>query len=68
MNYLLKVNNETKAKSLFQFLKNLDFVEIEKHDATKEWAEIVKTAERSKSVSIIEAKGVRETWKKKLKS
>ena len=68
MDSLLKINNETKAKSLFQFLKNLDFVEIEKHDATKEWTEIVKAAEKSKSVPLIEAKGIRDTWKKKLKS
>ena len=68
MDYLLKINNESKAKSLFQFLKNLDFVEIEIHDAAKEWIEVVKAAEKSKSVSLVEAKGIRATWKKKLKS
>jgi len=68
MDYLLKINNEAKAKSLFQFLKNLDFVEIEKHDASKEWAEVVKAAEKSKSLPITDAKGMKATWKRKLKS
>ena len=68
MDYLLKINNETKAKALLQFLKNLDFVEVEKHDASEEWSEIVKAAEKSKSVPLFEAKAVKETWKKKLKS
>ncbi|MCX6185472.1 MAG: hypothetical protein NTU43_00550 [Bacteroidetes bacterium] len=68
MDYLLKINNTSKAKSLLQFLKNIDFIEIEKHDTMKEWKDIVKEAENSKSIPLAKAKNVRDTWKKELKS
>jgi hypothetical protein len=67
MDYLLKVENEEKAKSLFQFLKNLDFVEIEKFDQDKKWRELVKQAEKSKSIPLKEAKKSIDSWKQKLK-
>jgi hypothetical protein len=56
MDYLLKVENEEKAKILFQFLKKLHFFEIEKFDQNKKWRELVKRAEKSKSLSIDTAK------------
>ncbi len=62
MDYLLKINNESKAKALYQFLKNLDFVEIEKHDSYKEWRDIVKSAEKSKSIPLDKAKAISEKW------
>jgi hypothetical protein len=63
MDYLLKIKNQDKAKALFQFLKNLDFVEIEKHDSLKEWRDIVKAAETSKSIPLNKAKTLTEGWK-----
>ena len=68
MDYLLKINNTSKAKSLLQFLKNIDFIEIEKYDTMKEWKDIVKEAENSKSIPLAKAKSIRDTWKKELKS
>jgi uncharacterized protein (UPF0335 family) len=68
MDYLLKINNTSKAKSLLQFLKNIDFIEIEKHDTMKEWKAIVKEAENTKSIPLAKAKSMRDTWKKELKS
>ena len=67
MDYLLKVENEEKAKYLFQFLKNLDFVEIEKFDQDKNWRDLVKQAEKSKSIPIMEAKKAIDSWKQKFK-
>ncbi len=67
MDFLLKIENEEKAKYLFQFLKNLDFFEIEKFDQDKNWKELVKQAEKSKSIYIDEAKLSIESWKIKLK-
>ena len=68
MDYLLKIENKEKAKSLFQFLKNLDFVQIEKLDQEKNWKEMINKSEKSKSIPLSEAKESIISWKKKLKS
>jgi len=65
MNYLLKIKNESKAKALFQILNSIDFVEVEKYDEYKEWREIVKEAEKTKSIPLSKAIAASEQWKNK---
>jgi hypothetical protein len=65
MNYLLKIKNESKEKALFQILKSIDFVEIEKYDEFKEWKGIVKEAEKTKSIPLSKAIAASEQWKNK---
>lgn len=67
MDYLLKVENEEKAKNLFQFLKNLDFVEIGKFNQDKNWKNLIKQSEKSNSIPLVEAKKAIDLWKQKLK-
>jgi hypothetical protein len=63
MDYILKIKNQSKAKSLLNFLKNLDFVQIEKHDLASEMKQVVKEAEKSKSISLNKARTLSEKWK-----
>lgn len=67
MNYILKLSDNSKSKALLQLLKSLDFVEIEKHDADKEFRGIIKAAEASKSLSFKKAKQLSENWKSRVK-
>ncbi len=63
MNYLLKTNNESKAKALLQILNSIDFVEVEKHDEFQEWKAIVKDAKKKQSIPLAKAIAVSAQWK-----
>ncbi|HKR05515.1 MAG TPA: hypothetical protein VJY62_12845 [Bacteroidia bacterium] len=65
MTYLLRIKNESKAKSLLQFLKSIDFVEVSEHNDHSEWKEIVRQAERTKSIPLSKALAASEKWKSK---
>ncbi len=65
MNYLLKIKNESKAKALLQILNSIDFVEVEKHDEFQEWKDIIKEAEKTKSIPLSKAIAASEQWKNK---
>lgn len=65
MNYLLKIKSESKAKALLQILNSIDFVEVKEHDEYEEWREIVKAAEKTKSIPLAKAIAASEQWKNK---
>lgn len=75
MEYIIKIEDTKKAKSLLTFLRSLNFItviksDVKKHNTNKsiekeEFATIIKTAENSRSIPLVDAIEMSSNWKNK---
>ena len=68
MEYVLKVKEDKKGKALINHLQSLDFIELQKQEDEidpKSFRDMIRRAERSKSLSLDEAKTRIAKWSKR---
>lgn len=71
MEYLLKIKEDKKGKALINHLKSLDFVELNENDDEIDpvaFRKMIQRAERSKPMTLEEAKKKSAEWLRKRKS